>query len=71
MNRELTPELENRLRTLLESYETKDVECEETDEEFVKRQHFLEGWMCGLTEGLDEHPDWWEHPCFCNSCRSY
>lgn len=24
-----------------------------------------------LTEPLDEHPDGWEHPCMCASCRSY
>jgi len=24
-----------------------------------------------LTIPLDEHPDNWEHPCMCASCRSY
>lgn len=24
-----------------------------------------------ITEPLDEHPDGWEHPCMCASCRSY
>lgn len=24
-----------------------------------------------LTEALDEHPDGWEHPCMCATCRSY
>lgn len=24
-----------------------------------------------LTAPLDEHPDTWEHPCLCATCRSY
>lgn len=24
-----------------------------------------------LTEKLDEHPDGWDHPCMCATCRSY
>lgn len=24
-----------------------------------------------LTEALDEHPDGWDHPCMCATCRSY
>lgn len=24
-----------------------------------------------LTEQLDEHPDGWDHPCMCATCRSY
>src|SRR5581483_11107869 len=23
-----------------------------------------------LTELLDEHPQWWHHPCMCRECRS-
>lgn len=31
-----------------------------TDEELLR-----------LTEKLDEHPDGWDHPCMCATCRSY
>ena len=24
-----------------------------------------------LTQGIDEHPDGWDHPCICALCRSY
>lgn len=24
-----------------------------------------------VTEPLDEHPEDWEHPCMCATCRSY
>lgn len=24
-----------------------------------------------ITKDLDEHPDEWEHPCMCATCRSY
>lgn len=47
-------------------------EAGETDEQWRSRQRFLEGRMVGLTEGLDEHPDFMnEVPCLCDSCRSY
>ena len=31
-----------------------------TDEELMR-----------ITEPLDEHPDNWDHPCMCATCRSY
>lgn len=27
--------------------------------------------LLALTALLDEHPDWWEYPCACATCRSY
>lgn len=27
--------------------------------------------LCALTEGLAEHPDGWDGPCHCATCRSY
>jgi hypothetical protein len=27
--------------------------------------------LCKLTEGLEEHPDFWDGPCYCATCRSY
>lgn len=24
-----------------------------------------------LTEGLEDHPDWFNHGCYCRSCQSY
>jgi hypothetical protein len=32
---------------------------------------FLEGRAFQLTQGMDEHPEWWEHCCGCDSCMSY
>ena len=27
--------------------------------------------LLALTARLDEHPEGWEHPCMCATCRSY
>lgn len=27
--------------------------------------------LLAITALLDEHPEWWDYPCFCASCRSY
>lgn len=27
--------------------------------------------LAALTVPMEEHPDWWEHLCFCATCRSY
>lgn len=44
----------------------------------ARRAAFLAGFnvvsteeLWKLTEALDEHPDGWEHPCMCATCRSY
>lgn len=26
--------------------------------------------LLALTALMDEHPEWWERPCFCAECRS-
>jgi len=31
----------------------------------------LERDLLALTALLDEHPEWWDHPCMCAECRSY
>lgn len=45
-------ELENRYRQA------------ETD----KSRHWIERQILAATRGLYEHPDWWELPCWCDSC---
>lgn len=30
-----------------------------------------QGDLLALTLTLDNHPDWWDHPCWCAECRSY
>lgn len=36
---------------------------------------FLYGYLQGrgfeLTRGMEEHPDWWDYGCQCDSCLSY
>ncbi len=27
--------------------------------------------LYAITKNLDEHPDGWDHPCMCATCRSY
>ena len=27
--------------------------------------------LVALTALMDEHPEWWDHPCLCAECRSY
>lgn len=27
--------------------------------------------LIALTAGLPEHPEWWDGPCMCATCRSY
>lgn len=27
--------------------------------------------LIALTALLDEHPEWWEHPCLCAECRTH
>lgn len=55
-----------------------DVRTAETDDESVellRMDHtpctITAGDLMALTVVLDEHPDWWEHPCWCAVCRSY
>lgn len=38
-----------------------------------KRDHYIVTGdeLIAITEGLDEHPDGWDFPCHCASCRSY
>lgn len=31
---------------------------------------FLEGRAFEITTELPEHPEWWDHACNCNECRT-
>lgn len=31
----------------------------------------IERRMMIATDGMAEHPEWWNHPCLCDLCRSY
>lgn len=31
----------------------------------------IEQQMLEITDGTDEHPEWWDMPCLCDLCRSY
>lgn len=33
-------------------------------------RRMVEQKMRVYTKGLDEHPDWWNHPCACDGCLS-
>lgn len=35
------------------------------------RRGFLEGRAFEVTRGMTEHPEFWEHGCDCDLCRSY
>jgi len=50
------------------------IEClvESLREEAVTTPHSVpENELLALTARLDEHPEGWEHPCMCATCRSY
>lgn len=34
-------------------------------------QSLVDQQMTIATDGLEEHPEWFEYPCLCNLCRSY
>lgn len=56
----LTPELEETLLRLSNDYKGKPNERTRIELEMVT-----------VTEGLDEHPEWYDLPCSCNLCLSY
>lgn len=50
------------LKELVECYKVTDA----ADERWA-----IERMMMLATNGLDEHPEWFDYPCLCDTCRSY
>lgn len=38
--------------------------------ELSRQAGLTEGYLMGLTEGLNAHPEWFEFPCLCDECRT-
>lgn len=37
----------------------------------ISKYALTEDQLVELTQGLEEHPDWWDGPCSCKTCMSY
>lgn len=65
--KDLTPELEAKLRELVNDYETEAKLNGHGSSKLLP----IEMKMIEATDGLYEHPEWFEYPCLCDLCRSY
>lgn len=63
---DLDEDIEARLRELASAYEE-----EMKQNGYSDNLCAIEMQMIEATEGLYEHPDWFEYPCFCDTCRYY
>lgn len=36
----------------------------------AKQRRLIAEQCAKATEGIDEHPEWWDMPCLCDSCKS-
>lgn len=51
--------------------DTMDVWARALGKDPVKNERDIEPLLIAATEGMEEHPDGFDHPCDCDLCRSY